>query len=67
MVEPSRRNRWRIVIVTTLAGFAGQAMALLFYSDLYPTWLLVSGPVVWGLVCAAVMLRLARAERIGDR
>ena len=61
-MEASRKKSWRTLIATTLAGFGGQAVALLFYSDLYPTWLLVTAPAVWGLICATAMLRLARSR-----
>lgn len=59
---PPLRTTRRIVVGVMLGGFAAQGIAADIYSGSYPGWLLVTAPIAWGLVCGAVLVRLARLK-----
>lgn len=66
---PSLRKSWTIVIALTVGGFVAQGIALTFYAERYPKWVpsggdvVWAGPVVWALLCGAVVWRLAVVSR----
>lgn len=64
---PPLRMSWRIVVALTIVGFAAQGGAILLHEGSYPRWLLVVAPVVWGLFCGGVLIRLAWLKRIERR
>jgi hypothetical protein len=65
-MESPRRRGLRIVLAVSIAGFAGQGVAILLYSHMYPAWILVFAPIVWAVFCGSVLLQLIRKKSGAD-